>query len=105
LLLFACIPFLSVSLTCILFSSEDDDEVPLSKRAKILSEKAESAKESMPKADQMIALSPRSSVAKVPFSTVIPPTSTSIPSSLRDHVSILFSSQVSASPRVDNWLF
>jgi hypothetical protein len=77
-----------------LFSSEDDDEVPLSKRAKILSDKAESAKESMPLTagvDRMATAPPRTIVAKVPLSMVNPSTSASAPSSLRDHVSILFS--------------
>jgi hypothetical protein len=56
-----------------------------------LSEKAESAKESMPKVDRMTTPPPRSVVANVPISTIIPPTSASAPSSLRDHVSIPFS--------------
>jgi hypothetical protein len=77
-----------------LFSSEDDDEVPLSKRAKVLSGRAESAKESMPLTvgiDRMATPPPRTVVDKVPLSTVNPSKSAFPPSSLRDQVSILFS--------------
>ncbi|KAK1608761.1 hypothetical protein QYE76_032434 [Lolium multiflorum] len=50
-----------------LTSSDDDDEVPLSKRAKILSEKTKSAKESNPSTAEP-TLPPRASVAKMePF--------------------------------------
>jgi hypothetical protein len=77
-----------------LSNSEDDDDVPLSKRAKILSDKAESAKESMPSTaelDRMGTLPPRTGVAKVPLSTVNPSASASAPLVSRDHVSISFS--------------
>nr|XP_051197352.1 uncharacterized protein LOC127310747 [Lolium perenne] len=50
--------------------SKDDDEIPLSKREKILSEKAESSKESMPKVDRMTTPPPRSVVAKPIYATV-----------------------------------
>jgi hypothetical protein len=59
-----------------LFSSEDDDEITLSKRAKILNEKAESAKESNALTAEHI-LPPRTTVAKVPLSTVNPSASAS----------------------------
>ncbi|KAK1649697.1 hypothetical protein QYE76_067502 [Lolium multiflorum] len=68
--------------------SEDDDDVPLSKRAKILSDKAESAKDSMPSPagnDWMATPSPRTVVAKVSLSTVNPSASASTPSASRDH--------------------
>jgi hypothetical protein len=77
-----------------LSSSEQDDEVPLSKRAKILSDKAESAKESMPltaEINQVATPPPRTVVAKVPLSTVNPLASATAPSSSHDHVSISFS--------------
>ncbi|KAM0900633.1 hypothetical protein ACQ4PT_020475 [Festuca glaucescens] len=71
-----------------LIPSEDDDDVPLSKRAKILSDKAESAKESMLSDagdDRMATPPPRTVVAKVPLSTVNPSASASAPSASRDH--------------------
>ncbi|KAK1601744.1 hypothetical protein QYE76_004999 [Lolium multiflorum] len=65
-------------------SSEDDDEIPLSKRAKILNEKAESAKESNHSSAEPI-LPPRTTVVKVPLSTVNPSASASVPPVSRDH--------------------
>jgi hypothetical protein len=62
---------MSPLLTFFLFSSEDDDEVPLSKRAKILNEKAELSQQSNPSTVEPI-LPPRTSVAKVPRSMVNP---------------------------------
>jgi hypothetical protein len=77
-----------------LSSSEDDDDVPLSKRAKVLSDKAESTKESIPSTagnDRMATPLPRTIVAKVPLSTINPSASAFAPSASRDHVSISFS--------------
>ena len=74
-------------------SSEDDDDVPLSKRAKVLSDKAESAKESMPStagSDRVATPPPRTAVAKVKASIVIPSASASAPPSSGDHLSISF---------------
>jgi hypothetical protein len=71
----------------LLSSSEDDDDVPLSKRAKILSGKAEFAKESMASTAEL-TVPPRTGVAKVPLSTVNPSASASTPHISRDHVSI-----------------
>ncbi|KAK1646771.1 hypothetical protein QYE76_064576 [Lolium multiflorum] len=64
--------------------SEDEDDVPLSKRAKILSRNAEFAKESMPSTAEL-TLPPRTSVAKVPLSKVNPSASASAPPISRDH--------------------
>ncbi|KAK1641990.1 hypothetical protein QYE76_059795 [Lolium multiflorum] len=72
-----------------LFSSEEDDDVPLSKRAKIISDKAESAKESMPstaESDHTATPPPRTTVAKVKASSVNPSASASPPPSSSDHV-------------------
>jgi hypothetical protein len=75
-----------------LFSSnsadDDDDDVPLAKRAKILSEKAESAKVSNPSSAEPTP-PPRTSVAKVPLSKVNPLVGASAPSISRDHVSMI----------------
>ncbi|KAK1685578.1 hypothetical protein QYE76_046426 [Lolium multiflorum] len=68
--------------------SEEDDGVPLSKRAKIISDKAESAKESMPstaESDHTATPPPRTVVAKVKASTVNPSASASAPPSSSDH--------------------
>lgn len=70
-----------------LSSSDDDDEVPLAKRAKILSERTESAKESNPSTADPTP-PPRTSVAKVPLSKVNPSAGASAPLISRDHVSI-----------------
>jgi hypothetical protein len=93
-----------------LTSSEDDDDVPLSKRANIISDKAESAKESMSstaESDHTATPPPRTVVDKVKASTMNPSASASAPPSSSDHVSISFlvSSIVSISPRADDWLF
>ncbi|KAK1649116.1 hypothetical protein QYE76_066921 [Lolium multiflorum] len=64
--------------------SEDDDDVPLSKRAKILSGKAKSAKESIPSTAEL-TLPPRTSVAKFPLSTINPSASASAPPVSHDH--------------------
>ena len=75
---------------CALFlsSSEDDeDEVPLAKRAKLFSERAASAKESNPSPTTSTPPS-RTVVEKVPVSTVIPPGDVPTSSTGRDHVSI-----------------
>lgn len=85
---FSLLKFISAS-----SSSEDDDDVPLSKRAKIISDKAESAKESMPStagSDHVATPPPRTAVAKVKVSTVNPSASDSAPPSSSDHVSISF---------------
>ena len=70
-----------------LSSSDDDDEVPLAKRAKILSERTESAKESNPSTADPTP-PPRTSVAKVPLSKVNPSAGASTPLIFRYHVSI-----------------
>jgi hypothetical protein len=82
--------FLSPLLAFFLFSSEDDDEVPLSKRAKILNEKAELSQQSNPSTVEPI-LPPRTSVAKVPRSMVNPSASALGPPDSRDHVSNIWS--------------
>jgi hypothetical protein len=76
-----------------LSSSENDDDVPLSKREKVISDKAESAKESMPStagSDHVVTPLPRTVVAKVKVSIVNPSASASAPPSSSDHVSISF---------------
>ncbi|KAK1666266.1 hypothetical protein QYE76_054425 [Lolium multiflorum] len=64
--------------------SDDDDEVPLAKRAKLFSGKAESAKESNPSTADPTSPS-RTTVVKIPVSKVIPSASTPIPPAARDH--------------------
>ncbi|KAM0854710.1 hypothetical protein ACQ4PT_050263 [Festuca glaucescens] len=64
--------------------SDDDDEVPLANRAKILSERTESAKESNPSTADPTP-PPRTSVAKVPLSKVNPSAGASAPLISRDH--------------------
>ncbi|KAK1606570.1 hypothetical protein QYE76_030243 [Lolium multiflorum] len=64
--------------------SDDDDEVPLAKRAKFFSEKADSAKESNPSTANLTPPS-RTGVVKIPVSKVIPSASTPIPPAARDH--------------------
>ncbi|KAK1615715.1 hypothetical protein QYE76_021232 [Lolium multiflorum] len=65
-------------------SDDDDDEVPLAKRAKLASEKAASAKESNPSPAKSTPPS-RTAVEKVPVSTVIPPGDIPTSSAGRDH--------------------
>ncbi|KAK1683814.1 hypothetical protein QYE76_044662 [Lolium multiflorum] len=64
--------------------SDDDDEVPLAKRAKLFSGKAESAKESNPSTADPTPPS-RTGMVKIPVSKVIPSASAPIPPSARDH--------------------
>ncbi|KAK1643612.1 hypothetical protein QYE76_061417 [Lolium multiflorum] len=64
--------------------SDDDDEVPLAKRAKLFSERIESAKESNPSTAEL-SPPPRTVVAKVPLSKVNPSAGASTPSTARDH--------------------
>jgi hypothetical protein len=68
-------------------SDDDDDEVLLAKRAKLVSERAVSAKESNPSPAKSTPPS-RTAVEKVPVSTVIPPGDVPASSAGRDHVSI-----------------
>ncbi|KAK1611472.1 hypothetical protein QYE76_035145 [Lolium multiflorum] len=65
-------------------SDDDDDEVPLAKRAKLVSERAVSAKESNPSPAKSTPPS-RTAVEKVPVSTVIPPGDVPASSAGRDH--------------------
>ncbi|KAK1608015.1 hypothetical protein QYE76_031688 [Lolium multiflorum] len=65
--------------------SDDDDEVPLAKRVKLFSEKAELAKESNPSTADPTPPS-RTGVVKIPVSKVIPSASTPIPPAARDHL-------------------
>ncbi|KAK1680908.1 hypothetical protein QYE76_041756 [Lolium multiflorum] len=74
-------------------SSDDDDEVPLAKRAKLFSGKAESAKESNPSTADPTPPS-RTTVVKIPVSKVIPSASTPIPPAARDHFTRLESETV-----------
>ena len=67
-------------------SSDDDDEVPLAKRAKLISERTESAKESNPSPADPTPPS-RTTVAKVPVSKVNPSAGAPVPPIARDHVS------------------
>jgi hypothetical protein len=70
-------------------SSDDDGEVPLSKRVKVISERAESAKESIPLATDSAPANPslaRKTVAKVKASPVAPSASASIPPLTHAHV-------------------
>ncbi|KAK1627282.1 hypothetical protein QYE76_001597 [Lolium multiflorum] len=64
--------------------SDDDDEVPLAKRAKFVSERSASAKESNPSPTKSTPPS-RTVVEKVPVSTVIPPSGDPTPPAGRDH--------------------
>ncbi|KAK1606869.1 hypothetical protein QYE76_030542 [Lolium multiflorum] len=64
--------------------SDDDDDVPLAKRAKLFSRKSESAKESNPSPAEPTPPS-RTAVVKVPVSRVIPSGSPPIPPATRDH--------------------
>jgi hypothetical protein len=70
-----------------LSSSDDDDEIPLAKRAKLASGRAASAKESNPSPAKSTPPS-RTGVEKIPVSKVIPPGDAPTPSAGRDHVSI-----------------
>ena len=79
--------FLHANCALHLSSSDDDDEVPLAKRAKLASERAASAKESNPSPAKSTPPS-RTGVEKIPMSKVIPPGDASAPSAGRDHVSI-----------------
>ncbi|KAK1632467.1 hypothetical protein QYE76_006782 [Lolium multiflorum] len=65
-------------------SDDNDDEVPLAKRAKLFSERAASAKESNPSPAKSTPPS-RTVVEKVPVSTVIPPGDVPTSSAGRDH--------------------
>ncbi|KAK1608129.1 hypothetical protein QYE76_031802 [Lolium multiflorum] len=65
-------------------SDDYDDEVPLAKRAKFVSERAASAKESNPSPAKSTPPS-RTVVEKVPVSTVIPPGDVPTSSAGRDH--------------------
>jgi hypothetical protein len=71
-------------------NSDDDDEVPPAKRAKLFSGRSELAKESNPSPADPTPLS-RTTVAKVPMSTVNPSASAPVPPIARDHVSRSFS--------------
>ncbi|KAK1685097.1 hypothetical protein QYE76_045945 [Lolium multiflorum] len=64
--------------------SDDDDDVPLAKRAKLFSGKSESAKESNPSLAKPTSPS-RTAVEKIPVSKVIPPGNAPVPSAARDH--------------------
>jgi hypothetical protein len=85
--------FSLLKLIHVLTSSEEDDGVPLSKRGKIIYDKAESTNESMPstaESDHTATPPPRTIVAKVKASTINPSASASAPPSSSDHVSISF---------------
>jgi hypothetical protein len=71
-------------------NSDEDDEVPLAKRAKFLFERTESANESNPSTAEPTP-PPRTVVAKVPVSKVNPYAGASAPPVAPDHVSITFS--------------
>ncbi|KAK1626182.1 hypothetical protein QYE76_000497 [Lolium multiflorum] len=64
--------------------SDDDDEVPLAKRAKLASGRAASAKESNPSPAKSTPPS-RTGVEKIPVSKIIPPGDAPTPSAGRDH--------------------
>ncbi|KAK1642383.1 hypothetical protein QYE76_060188 [Lolium multiflorum] len=64
--------------------SDDDDEVPLAKRVKLISERTESAKESNPSPADPTPPS-RTTVAKVPVSKVNPSAGAPVPPIARDH--------------------
>ncbi|KAK1666631.1 hypothetical protein QYE76_054790 [Lolium multiflorum] len=63
---------------------DDDDEVPLAKRAKLFSERSESARQSNPSAAKLTPPR-RTVVAKVPVSTINPSSNAFTPSTARDH--------------------
>ncbi|KAK1615154.1 hypothetical protein QYE76_020671 [Lolium multiflorum] len=65
-------------------SSDDDDEVPLAKRAKLFSGRVESTKEQNPSTADRTPPS-RTTVVKIPVSKVILSASTPIPPAARDH--------------------
>ncbi|KAK1618268.1 hypothetical protein QYE76_023785 [Lolium multiflorum] len=65
-------------------SADDDDDVPLAKRAKLASERAASAKESNPSPAKSTPPS-RTGVEKVPVSRVIPSDDAPTPPAGRDH--------------------
>jgi hypothetical protein len=67
-------------------SSDYDDEVPLVKSAKLISERTESAKESNPSPADPTPPS-RTTVAKVPVSKVNPSVGAPVPPTARDHIS------------------
>jgi hypothetical protein len=72
---------------CVLYlSSSDDDDVPLAKRAKLVSERAASAKESGPSPAKTTPPG-RMAVEKIPMSKVIPPSDPPASLASRDHVS------------------
>ena len=73
---------------CFPSSSDDDDDVPLAKRAKLFSGKSESAKESNPSPAKPTPPS-RTAVEKIPVSKVIPSGDAPGSSAARDHVSDL----------------
>ncbi|KAK1666781.1 hypothetical protein QYE76_054940 [Lolium multiflorum] len=64
--------------------SDDDDDVPLAKRAKLFSGKSESAKESNPSPAKP-KLPSRTAVEKIPVSKVIPSGNAPVPSAAPDH--------------------
>ncbi|KAK1694394.1 hypothetical protein QYE76_011091 [Lolium multiflorum] len=64
--------------------SDDDDEVPLAKRAKLISERTESAKEPNPSTADPTPPS-RTTVAKVPVSKINPSAGAPAPPIARDH--------------------
>ncbi|KAK1599876.1 hypothetical protein QYE76_018565 [Lolium multiflorum] len=64
--------------------SDDDDEVPLAKRAKLFSGRTESAKESNPSPADPTPPS-RTTVAKVPVSKINPSAGAPVPPTARDH--------------------
>jgi hypothetical protein len=75
----------------LLYSPDDDDEVPLAKRATLFSERSEWARQSNPSAAELTP--PRRTVVpKVPVSMVNPSASAFTPSIARDHVSTIFDS-------------
>jgi hypothetical protein len=74
-----CSPYLNSS-------ADDDDDVPLAKRAKLASERVASAKESNPSPAKSTPPS-RTGVEKVPLSRVIPSDDAPTPPTGRDHVS------------------
>jgi hypothetical protein len=72
---------------CALYlSSSDDDDVPLAKRAKLVSERAASAKKSDPSPAKSTPPT-RTAVEKIPVSKVIPPGDPPASLASRDHVS------------------
>ena len=67
-------------------SADDDDDVPLAKRAKLSAERASSAKEPNPSPAKSMPPT-RTAVEKIPVSKVIPPGDAPTSSASRDHVS------------------